>query len=373
MRKDLFDWKFLRNVLIKTLLLFVGLNLFLVCSYPLSGLGKLSFYNLIFPGRQRFPFGENSQEAYNLSLYNVDAMFASQALTGNEKAEDEFRVFIIGDSATWGTLLKPGETLSAYLNEMGLINPEGKQMRFYNLGYPTLSLFKDIMLLEEAKSYNPDQIIWQVTLEAFPLENQLSTPLVANNPSLARALIKKYNLEFDEQEAALVKTNFWDRTVFGQRRALADLFRLQIYGIMWAATGVDQVYPENYPPAELDYDEDISFHSWEMDEMPEAGLAFGLIEAGKEIAGDIPLLIVNEPILISSGENSDLHYNFFYPRWAYDQYRSWMLIKAEELDWDYLDVWDQIDPAEFTNSAIHLTPQGSAQLAELIARELDNE
>ena len=158
------------------------------------------------------------------------------------------------------------------------------------------------MLLEEAKRYDPDQIIWQVTLEAFPRENQLSTPLVANNPSLARALIKKYNLEFDEQDTALIDVNFWDKTVFGQRRALADLFRLQMYGIMWAATGVDQVYPENYPPAALDYDEDISFHSWEAGEMSEAGLAFDLIEAGKEIAGDIPLLIVNEPMLTSSGK-----------------------------------------------------------------------
>ena len=61
MSKDLFDWKFIRNVLIKALLLFVGFNLILVGFYPLTGLGKLSFYNLIFPGRQRFPFGENSQ------------------------------------------------------------------------------------------------------------------------------------------------------------------------------------------------------------------------------------------------------------------------------------------------------------------------
>ena len=373
MKQDLLTWKFIRNVLLKALLLFVGFNLVLVCFYPLSGLGKISFYNKVFPGRERFPFGENSREAYNLSLYNVDAMFNSLALSASEKADDEYRVFIIGDSSTWGTLLTPEETLNAYLNEMEITTPEGKQMRFYNLGYPTLSLFKDLMLLEEAKRYNPDQIIWQVTLEAFPLENQLSTPLVANNPTLARALIEKYDLDFDLEDSAFIVPNFWDKTLIGQRRSLADLIRLQVYGFMWAATGIDQVYPQNYPPAALDYDEDTGFHGWLDGEMIEDDLAFQIIEAGRQAAGDIPLLIVNEPMLVSSGINSDLHYNFFYPRWAYNQYRNCMFEQAEKMDWHYLDVWDVIDPTEFTNSAIHLTPRGSAQLAELIARELGNE
>ena len=150
------NWKFLRNVLIKALLLFVGLNLVLTCFYPFAGLGKISLYNLVFPGRERFPFGENSQEAYNLSLYNVEAMFASHELNGEKKEADEYRVFIIGDSASWGTLLEPQETLNACLNQMGIRAPEGKKLHFYNLGYPTLSLFKDVMLLEEAMRYEPE-------------------------------------------------------------------------------------------------------------------------------------------------------------------------------------------------------------------------
>ncbi|MCZ7670394.1 MAG: hypothetical protein M5U34_26160 [Chloroflexi bacterium] len=39
------------------------------------------------------------------------------------------------------------------------------------------------------------------------------------------------------------------------------------------------------------------------------------------MAGDVPVLLINEPMFISSGRNSDLRYNAFYPRWAYDQYR----------------------------------------------------
>ena len=49
-------------------------------------------------------------------------------------------------------------------------------------------------------------------------------------------------------------------------------------------------------------------------------LAFDVLDAGMSITPN--MLLVNEPILISNGANSDIRYNFFYPRWAYDEYRS---------------------------------------------------
>jgi lysophospholipase L1-like esterase len=95
-----------------------------------------------------------------------------------------------------------------------------------------------------------------------------------------------------------------------------------------------------------------------------------VLRAGHQIAGDIPLLIVNEPILISNGQNSDIRYNFFYPRWAYDQYRVIMAEQARQQGWRYLDLWDLVPMTEFTNSAVHLTPAGSQLLAERIAQTL---
>ena len=143
------DWRFIRNVALKTLLLLVVFNLVFAFFLPLPQIGRLSAYNLLFPGRLRFPFGENPERAYNLSLYNIDAMFASHELTGKSKPPGEYRVFIMGDSSVWGTLLKPEDTLAGQLNALHLSRCDGS-VRFYNLGYPTLSLFKDVMLLDEA-------------------------------------------------------------------------------------------------------------------------------------------------------------------------------------------------------------------------------
>lgn len=84
----------------------------------------------------------------------------------------------------------------------------------------------------------------------------------------------------------------------------------------------------------------------------------------------MPLLIVNEPILISSGKNSDIRYNFFYPRWAYDQFRDSLRAEAIAAGWRFLDVWDTVPAPEFTNSAVHLTPSGSRMLADKVAPAL---
>jgi len=360
--------KFLRNVVIKGLILFLIVNLAFSGIQP-AWLGKVSLYNRIFPGRERFPFGEDPAQAYNLSLFNLDAMFASHVISAGAKPESEYRIVIIGDSSTWGTLLRPEETLAGLL-DAAKMNLCGKTVRVYNLGYPTISLTKDLMVLDYAMRYQPDLILWPLTLEAFPADKQLSSPIVANNADRVDSLIGKYHLSFDPQDPALVRPEFFDRTIIGQRRPLADLFRLQMYGVLWAATRIDQTYPADYTPAQLDYDTDVTFHGMEPPALDESKLAFELLNAGVQAAGNTPVIFINEPILMSNGKNSDLRYDFFYPRWAYDQYRQEMDTMAKANGWNYLDLWNLVPMDQFTNSAIHLTPAGEALMADQVEKTL---
>jgi hypothetical protein len=362
--------KFLGGVLLKAALLFVVLNLLFALLYPMGFLGRISFYNVLFPGRQRLPFGENPAQAYNLSLYNLDAMFASLDLNAAPKASNEYRILVIGDSSVWGTLLRPPETLSGQLNAAGLACG-GKQVRVFNLGYPTLSVTKDLMILQEAlQRYQPDRILWLVTLESLPRELQLSSPLLANNAARASSLIRTYNLSLDPADPALVTPSFWDRTLVGARRPLADLARLQLYGAQWGATGIDQTYPAQYDPAQRDLASDVSFHGRPGPTLDLASLSLDALSAGVRLAGGVPVTFVNEPVLISAGKNSDLRYNFYYPRWAYDQYRTQIAAMAQSNAWNYLDLWDAVDQKEFTNSAIHLTPAGETLFAGKVAQGL---
>lgn len=353
------DFHFYRNVLLKALLLFVVFNLLLAFLPRATGKDQLSLYNNLVPGRQRFPFGEAPQQAYNFSLYDLDAMFSSHEVSARGGSTDELRVFVLGDSSAWGTLLKPEETLAGRLNAAGLIC-NGQPVRFYNLGYPTISLTKDLMVLNRAMRYHPDLILWLTTLEAFPLEKQLASPLALNNPQRIQPLVEQYNLPL---EVTPLADDFWSRTLWGQRRELADWLRLQVYGVMWAATGIDQFYAD-YEPAAWDLEADENYYDFSPPSLPNEQLLWQALPAALDLAGETPLWIVNEPIMISSGVNSDIRYNFFYPRWAYDQYRTELAQRTQHLAVPYIDAWDWIDPHEFTNSAIHLTPVGEAKLAE---------
>jgi hypothetical protein len=356
--------KLLRNVFLKGMVLFLMFDVVFVAINP-AGLGKLSLYNYLFTGRQRFPFGEDSSQSYNLSLFNLDAMFASDIIADGPKPADEYRVIVIGDSSIWGTLLRPEETLTGQINAAGL-SLCGKKVRLYNLGYPTISLTKDLMVLDYAMRYHPDLIIWAVTLEAFPIVNQLSSPIVANNARHVDDLIVSYRLPLNQDDPEIVRPSFWDDTLIGQRRALADLIRLQMYGVLWTATGIDQTYPADYQHTQTNFNTDISYHNMQPPTLNVTALAFTELEAGLRIANNTPIFLINEPMLISAGKNSDLRYNYFYPRWAYDQWREMMSARAEVGGWNYLDLWNIIPAKEFTNSAIHLTSTGESILADRV-------
>lgn len=359
------DTRFYRNVLLKALLLFVIFNLLLAFLPSTTGNDQLSLYNNLFQARQRFPFGEAPQQAYNFSLYDLDAMFSSHEVSARAGNKDEFRIFLLGDSSVWGTLLIPEETLAGQLNAAAL-TCNGQPAKFYNLGYPTISLAKDLMVLERAMRYQPDLIIWLTTLEAFPLEKQLASPLALNNPDRIKPLTDRYNLPL---EVTQLDEDFWTRTLWGQRRVFADWLRLQVYGVMWAATGIDQFYAD-YEPAAWNLEPDETYYEFSPPNLPNEQLLWQALPAVFDIAGGTPLWLVNEPIMISAGENSELRYNFFYPRWAYDQYREELTQRAQLLTIPFIDAWDWIDPKEFTNSAIHLTPAGQKEFAKRLLNQM---
>ncbi|MDH5505962.1 MAG: hypothetical protein OEZ02_01940 [Anaerolineae bacterium] len=362
--------KMLRRVLLKAALLLLVCNVLFALRSPLPALGRISAYNHLFPGRARLPFGENPAKAYNLSLFQMEAMFASHEIAAADKAPDEYRVIVIGDSSVWGFLLTPQETLTAYINQAGHTIPAGKRVRAYNLGYPTISLSKDLLLLDYALRYQPDLIVWLVTLESFPYEKQVFTPLVQQNPQAMRRLIGKYTLQVNPQDPQFSDPTWLQKTLIGQRRTLADMARLQLYGVLWAATGVDQHIPESYTPRQEDLAAEENYYGLTPPTLHASDIAFDVLAAGVSHAGQVPVLLVNEPMFVSAGENSAIRYNFFYPRWAYDAYRQLLAEQCAAQGWLCLDLWDAIPGGEFTNSAIHLTPSGSAQLAGIIGEAI---
>lgn len=359
------------RVFIKGLALFVILNVAFALLQPMAFLGRLSLYNGALPGRERLPFGYRPDKAYNLVVDSLDAMLASHAVSGPKPA-DEFRVLVLGDSSVWGVLLQPGDTLSGRLNALGLRAPDGRRMRFYNLGYPDFSVTKDLLLLQRGLDLKPDLALWLVTLNSLPTDRQIEHLLVRSNPAEARALIGRFNLGLNPSDPQFEAPSLLDRSIIGERRNLADLLRLQLLGVPWAATGVDQDYPERYDPITLDLEASDAIRGLTSPILRDEEIRLDVLTAGDRLARErgVPLVFINEPTAISAGQNSGVRYNAFYPRWAYDQYRARLALAMRGVGAGYLDLWDLAPVAEFTNSPVHLNPAGSTRLAGRIAEAL---
>ena len=351
----------LPRLAMKVVLILLILNLLCLFGSFLP-IGKLSLYNLILPGRPRLPFGENPQVSYNLTINNLDAMVYSHEISKITSNTETYRILLLGDSSIWGFLQRPEETLTSILDKKEMECNE-QPVEVYNFGYPSLSLLKDLFLLNKAIDFNPDLILWFVTLESMNQTEQLSTPLVANNPDELNRIINTYQLSFPTAEVSL-----FDRSLINQRRNYADLVRLQLYGVMWAATGIDQEYPESYTPAQRNFELDSAYKNYAGQTIEEDDLALDVIQRATENIDQAQIILINEPILISSGINSDIRYNYYYPRWAYDQYREILKRFAKEHNIKYYDLWDLVPEANFTNSAIHLDSEGTLLLADEVER-----
>lgn len=345
------------RLILKTLLILIVFNILFGYFDPISSLGKMSLYNNLFPGRSRLPYGDDPSLSFNMTVNQLDAMFASHEIQKSTKDDREYRVLLVGDSSVWGFLQKNDETIAARLNWKELQTSDGRMVRFYNLGYPTLSLTKDLLILDYANGYQPDLILWFITLEALPRKKQLDSPLLTFNTETVLELLERSGLEIEGASEMLQPPGFWEKTIVGRRRIIADLIRHQIYGLLWTATNVDHHIPASYNQRAEDLSDDITFQGMLPEEFQPTMMAFEVIRAGMNLS-EAPIVLVNEPIFISEGENSDIRYNFYYPIWAYDRYLSSLEYEVESNAWDLINLWDVLPRKVFTDSAIHYNQEG---------------
>ncbi|MBL8079179.1 MAG: hypothetical protein JNM55_14535 [Anaerolineales bacterium] len=358
-------------VLIKGLVLFALANV--AFAYFNPPVGKLSIYNWLIPGRERVPY-EREVEYYDIShtvpIYeDMDAMYRSTILS-RPKGENEFRIFLIGDSSAWGFQLRPEETLVGQLNTLNLKTCDGKQIVVYNAAFPLPYVMKDLLIMDKVREYDPDMFLWTITLDGFRNRTIFTDYFLDPYSTRVRELVGEYqlaNLDIDK----LAAQTFWDRTMIGQRSRLKKMFLLQLHGLGWSATNLDYYY-QGYLPLSQDQSEDELFFG-----SSEGGLGldnslFDVLEAGYRLAGNLPVLAVNEPIFIASGENSDIRYNEFYPRWAYDEYQAYLENWMSANHHEYIDAWDFLPSSEFTDTPFHRSPAGETAFAEYLAPQILN-
>jgi hypothetical protein len=88
--------------------------------------------------------------------------------------------------------------------------------------------------------------------------------------------------------------------------------------------------------------------------------------------GNAPLLIVNEPMYVGSGENSAVNYNSFYERALYDRFRAALTDFTQQHDLAYLDLWNLLPPENDSNTSLHYNLDGNRAVAQAVWQGLQS-
>lgn len=346
------------RILVKGIIVFLLVEFVFLSFHP--DLNLLNVYAPLELKRTRFPTSTNAPEDAALDVGNLDAMFASH-IVSRPKANDEFRVLLLGDSAMWGFFLQPEQTLSGQLNALSL-TCGNKKIQVYNLSYPRSSATKDLMILDEAMNYQPDLIVWPVTLYTLMPKTRVDHWLITQNPDELYRLDARFHFlprNFPPESLS-------DKTL-GPQRSLFRVLRYQLYSLVNLATGSDQIQT-TYDNVPTELHSNLNFEGMNPPTVLPRQISIDQVQDFYLLAKNVPVILVNEPIMITTNApNSDVRYNYYYPRWVYDQYRQILGEAAAQNGWNYLDLWDRFSYEYYTNTPLHLNPKGEQLLAEAIA------
>jgi hypothetical protein len=348
-------------VLLKALILFLVLESAIMRVAPT--LEGASVYAAAHLDRPRFPVSTLSPVDDALDVGNLRAMFAAHVIS-QPKAADEFRVLVLGDSATWGTQMDAGETLPAQLDSLGL-KCGNRNVHVYNLSFPRSSATKDLMILDEAMSSRPDLVIWMLTWYTLMPKTRTDHFLITQNQDEYYKLARRF--DFLPKDYALPSAV---DEITGRVSALYRIARFQVYALIQRATGMDQL-PGPPIGVPLELSADATFEGMRPPTLRLGQVSLDQVKDAYTVAGSTPLVVVNEPMLILEGvPNSGIRYNGYYPRWVYDQYRRYLGDEAVKDGWDYLDLWDAFPPWFFGDTPLHLIPEGQRSLALRLVPEI---
>jgi len=363
------------RVLLKAIFLFVILNVIFALSNP--PVGKITLYNHIIPGRLRFPYDKDPSSSfvgYSVPVdADYDAMFGEHVIS-QKKPASEYRLILLGDSATWGFGLPSDETLSEQINRLHIITCDGRIVRAYNLAYPFSYVTRDLLILDKAMEYQPDLVLWLITLTTLVPKVE-ETEFIAPHWERYLELADTYNFQSSHFSPLIQKPSFWQKTIVGQRKRLKSIALTQLFGILWAGTGIDNRKSFQSEPGlpDSNVEGDLEYEGWLFADRPALidSLLMDVLSAGFDVAGEVPVVLVNEPIFIANGKNHLVRYNGLYPRWAYDEYRQFMLEWTEAHSYRLLDYWNAFPPKEFYDPIFHLRLSGVKQFAKLLAPEIN--
>jgi hypothetical protein len=360
------------RVLIKALALLVIFDALLIAFDIPTLIDQWSLYQSFTPPTVRLGLADQIGDP---AWWTLDPLLDAHEIA-QPKAPDEFRVIFLGDSATFCLYCRSNEAIPQVFTDLGM-TVDGKHVRGYNLAYPGSDWLKDILILKHALKYQPDAIVWPVTAKGSgdqPLPQEPDAHLITRlNTAELPALAQQYNLDTWDTRRYAEADAWYQRSIWTHGGRLRDWLVLIARTLRNALVqpGKDLTQDYLYPGPSVTTQPvrpiaEINNTLPGYDSMPNR--QWELLRAGQQIAreANVPLLIVNEPMYVGGGPNSDVNYNSFYERALYDRFRAALAGFTLQHDMAYLDLWNLLPPENFSNTSLHYNLDGNRAVAQAI-------
>jgi hypothetical protein len=322
-----------------------------------------------------FDQGRRLHPLPNPDVFWLELMLRQHELCWRRPATaDELRVLLFGSSAVYGFPLPVEETLSTYMNQrLAAAHPPA---HLFNLAFVTPNQVRDALLIHEALPYDPDVIVYPLTLAEFrhiaPMWFPTSTRFFEMNDAALRRLAADppAGLEQPVEQYATANVNNAVR-----QRPAAQLRDAGLYARRLAeataetfAAAVNSPRPRHQAKAgqrqtEYDCSETeramISFKNWKEWNV----LAY--LEDLQKRRG-IRVLVVHWPIAHEPLGNC---YSVRYTNTAVQDFADWIAAQTRQRQLPYLDLSTFL-PAESFIDSLHIKPEGHQLLADHIVKAL---
>lgn len=357
MKIPFYDWRTWARALIKGVALLLIFDALFIALRPFDALQPLSLYGSLLPYRTRIilPVGGDQSN----QLMPLETLLRAHEIN-RPKAQDEYRVIVLGDSGINGWGNDDSHTVSGLLSASGY-SIGSKRLKAYNLAFVGPSEMRDLVIADAALDYEPDMVIAFVDLPGF--QNIYPHQLIELNQARMVRLTARFGLtDINARTYTHADDTWWQQSIFVERGAIYRWLRFQSMSLQTYQTGaVKQIAPNEPIPAQPAMRADDPLFT------PMPNPAWRSLIALRDLAG-LPTLIVNEPILIMPG--STVNYNALYGREVYDQYRSVLHTFCMSNKLWCLDIWNALSPNDFTDSPLHHTDSGNAVIAQAVLKAL---
>jgi hypothetical protein len=341
---------------LKVLAILIVVNVLYIAVRPYDAVVPYSIIGRVVPLRKRIILPAREEQA---QLGPVEMLLNAHEIS-QPKAPDEFRVVVLGDSGINGWGLGDDQTINAYLTTMG-VDLQGRKVRAYNLAYVGFNATRDLLIADAALAYQPDLILWFVTLNTF-IETEPDRLIAFNQVRMTRLTTQFQLSDLNAQRFGHYENSWWQQSLFSQRADIFQWINFQSYALRQSQfSGMDSNLIRDHLSDQylIAPDAPTSLPMPNQNWLPLTALSQ---------LSSTPVFIVNEPIYIAA--DSANTYNSFYGKTLYDQYRQAFTSFCNENHLWCLDLWNSLSPSDFTDSPVHHSAHGNQTLASQVGDEI---